>query len=47
MEEDSDLLEGDVKKSVVNGIPSIEFSERICQLLIKDMKTTMILKLMG
>ncbi|KAK5832891.1 hypothetical protein PVK06_016699 [Gossypium arboreum] len=45
--EDLDLLEGDIKKSIVNGIPSIEFSEKIQQILIKDMGTIMVLKLFG
>ncbi|MBA0721535.1 hypothetical protein Golax_009068 [Gossypium laxum] len=34
------LLEQDVKKSVVNGIPSIDFSERIYQLPEKEMATS-------
>ncbi|MBA0828305.1 hypothetical protein Goarm_012996 [Gossypium armourianum] len=36
VEDDFELLEGDTKKSFVNGIPSIEFSEMIHQNLIKD-----------
>ncbi|PPS03089.1 hypothetical protein GOBAR_AA17572 [Gossypium barbadense] len=38
------LLEQDVKKSVVNGIPSIDFSERIYLLLEKEMATSVELK---
>ncbi|MBA0816433.1 hypothetical protein Gohar_001098 [Gossypium harknessii] len=45
--EDFDLVEGDIQKSIVNGIPSLEFLDRIHQILIRDMKNTMILKLLG
>ncbi|MBA0845519.1 hypothetical protein Goarm_022752 [Gossypium armourianum] len=45
--ENFDFLEGDVKKIMVNGIPAIEFSERIQQILFKDMETTVVLKLLG
>ncbi|KAG8474118.1 hypothetical protein CXB51_033735 [Gossypium anomalum] len=41
------LLEGDVKKSVVNGIPVIELSDRVHKLLVKDMSTSVVLKLLG
>ncbi|MBA0566817.1 hypothetical protein Golob_011596 [Gossypium lobatum] len=41
------LLEQDVKKSVVNGIPSIDFSERIYQLPEKEMATSVVLKMLG
>lgn len=34
-------------RSFVIGIPSIKFSERINQLLIKDMSFTMMIKLLG
>ncbi|KAH1047473.1 hypothetical protein J1N35_038257 [Gossypium stocksii] len=46
-DEDLDLLEGDIKKLFVNGIFFIEFSERVQHILIKDMGTTIVLKLMG
>lgn len=46
-DEDLDMLEGDIKKLFVNGIFFFEFSERIQQILIKDMGTTVVLKLMG
>ncbi|KAH1091521.1 hypothetical protein J1N35_018778 [Gossypium stocksii] len=42
-----DFLEGDVKKTMVNGIPTIELLEYIQQILFKDMKTTVVLKLFG
>lgn len=45
--EDFDILERDIEKSFVNEIPSIEFSDRIHQILIRDMDNTVILKLLG
>ncbi|MBA0688577.1 hypothetical protein Goari_006353 [Gossypium aridum] len=47
VDDDFDFLEGDVKKSIVDGIPPIDFSERIHRQLIKDLKIIVILKLMG
>lgn len=44
---DFELLEGDIQKYVVNGTPSIEFSEMIHQIFIKDMENTMVLKIWG
>ncbi|PPD94500.1 hypothetical protein GOBAR_DD08477 [Gossypium barbadense] len=41
---DFSLLKGDVKKSVINGILAIDFSNRIQKLL---MSTSVILKLLG
>ncbi|PPR86185.1 hypothetical protein GOBAR_AA34507 [Gossypium barbadense] len=32
--EDLDILEGDIQKSIVNGVPAITFSDRIHQILI-------------
>ncbi|MBA0877292.1 hypothetical protein Goshw_024608 [Gossypium schwendimanii] len=40
--EDFEFTEGDIVKSNVNDIPTINFSERIRHLLVKDMDTTMI-----
>lgn len=34
VDDDFSLLEGDVKKLLVNGIPSIEFSKRVHKLLV-------------
>ncbi|PPS16480.1 hypothetical protein GOBAR_AA04074 [Gossypium barbadense] len=34
--EDFDILEGDINKSFINGIPSINFSDRVYQILIRD-----------
>ncbi|KAK5772954.1 hypothetical protein PVK06_049256 [Gossypium arboreum] len=45
--EDFELLDGDFYKSIVNGTPSIEFSKRINQILVKDMENTVVLKLLG
>ncbi|PPE02958.1 hypothetical protein GOBAR_DD00028 [Gossypium barbadense] len=46
-EEDFELLESDIVWSSINGIPSIHFSERVNQLLIKDMARTVVIKLLG
>ncbi|KAG8494117.1 hypothetical protein CXB51_011857 [Gossypium anomalum] len=46
-DEDLEFLEGDIHRSVVNGIPSIDFSERIQNILVKEMELTVILKLLG
>ncbi|MBA0843864.1 hypothetical protein Goarm_001015 [Gossypium armourianum] len=46
-EEDLELSEVDIVKSTVNGIPSINFSERVNQILIKDMAQTVGIKLLG
>ncbi|MBA0712682.1 hypothetical protein Golax_011764 [Gossypium laxum] len=40
MDDDFFLLDGDIKRSSVNGIPSIEFSDRVNQILIKNMATS-------
>ncbi|MBA0843111.1 hypothetical protein Goarm_000325 [Gossypium armourianum] len=45
--EDFEFLEGDVKKTIFNSIPAIEFSDCIQQILFKDMETMVILKLLG
>ncbi|PPD86998.1 hypothetical protein GOBAR_DD16071 [Gossypium barbadense] len=45
--DDLDILEGDIQKSFVNGIPSISFSDRIHKILIQGMDNTVILKLLG
>ncbi|MBA0688396.1 hypothetical protein Goari_006188, partial [Gossypium aridum] len=49
IDEDDDFafVEGVVMRSFVNGIPLIKFSERINQLLIKDMTYTIVTKLLG
>ncbi|MBA0635374.1 hypothetical protein Godav_005186 [Gossypium davidsonii] len=45
-ESDFELLEGDVNMSMVNGIPAISFSNRINDILFKEMELTIILKLL-
>ncbi|KAK5845658.1 hypothetical protein PVK06_001859 [Gossypium arboreum] len=47
MKEDFEVLEGDIQKTIINGIPSIKFSDRIRQILIQDMNNTVIFKLLG
>ncbi|PPS13624.1 hypothetical protein GOBAR_AA06953 [Gossypium barbadense] len=46
-DEDLEFLEGDIHRSMVNGIPAIDFSERIQQILYKEMEQTVVLKLLG
>ncbi|PPR92725.1 hypothetical protein GOBAR_AA27951 [Gossypium barbadense] len=41
------LLEGDVIRSTINGIPAIDFSDRVKQILYKEMEMTVVLKLLG
>lgn len=41
------FMDGDIQKTVVNGVPSITFSYRIHQILFQGMGNTMILKLLG
>ncbi|KAA3474118.1 GroES-like zinc-binding alcohol dehydrogenase family protein [Gossypium australe] len=45
--EEFELLEGEIQKSIINATPSIEFSNRIHQILIRDMENTVVLKLLG
>ncbi|KAH1090953.1 hypothetical protein J1N35_018210 [Gossypium stocksii] len=46
-ESDFELLEGDVSRSIVNGVQAIAFSDRIKDILFKEMELTVILKLLG
>ncbi|KAH1084179.1 hypothetical protein J1N35_023940 [Gossypium stocksii] len=46
-DEDIELTEDDVERSTINGIPSIKFSDRINQILIKHMEFTVVIKLLG
>lgn len=39
-------LEGNIHISIVNGIPTIDFSERIQKILFKEMELTIVLKLL-
>ncbi|MBA0702427.1 hypothetical protein Golax_023187 [Gossypium laxum] len=40
-------MDGDITRTLVNGIPVISFLERVNQLLIKDMATMVVLTLLG
>ncbi|MBA0787134.1 hypothetical protein Gotri_026777 [Gossypium trilobum] len=42
-----EFAKGDIKKSSINGIPSIVFSNRINQMLINDMALMVVIKLLG
>ncbi|KAH1091601.1 hypothetical protein J1N35_018858 [Gossypium stocksii] len=46
-DDDFVLLDGDIKRSSVNGVPSIEFSDRVDQILVKNMATSVVLKLLN
>ncbi|MBA0814392.1 hypothetical protein Gohar_020224 [Gossypium harknessii] len=47
VEDDFDFIEGDITRSIVNGIPSIIFSKRVQHFLGKDMANTIVIKLLG
>ncbi|MBA0750621.1 hypothetical protein Gogos_002027, partial [Gossypium gossypioides] len=47
IDEDMDFEEGDILRSTINGIPAIEFSDRVKKILVKDMETTVVVKLLG
>ncbi|XP_017620776.1 uncharacterized protein LOC108464989 [Gossypium arboreum] len=42
-----EILDGDMNTSMVNGISAIAFSERIKDILFKEMESTIVLKLLG
>ncbi|KAH1082384.1 hypothetical protein J1N35_022145 [Gossypium stocksii] len=42
-----ELLEGDVNTSIFDGIPAINFSDRVKEILFKEMELTVIVKLLG
>ncbi|XP_040967093.1 uncharacterized protein [Gossypium hirsutum] len=44
---DINLLADDVKVSIVNGIPAISFSDRVKEILYKEMELIVIIKLLG
>ncbi|KAA3472094.1 leucine-rich repeat receptor-like protein kinase PEPR2 [Gossypium australe] len=46
-DEEFEFLEGDIHRFVVNSVPAIDFSERIQQILYKEMELTVVLKLLG
>ncbi|KAK5794522.1 hypothetical protein PVK06_035753 [Gossypium arboreum] len=41
------LLEGDVIRPTINGIPRIDFSDKIKQILYKEIETIVVSKLLG
>lgn len=45
--EDFELREEDVRKDVVNGAPTIEFSNRVYAFIEENMSTTLVVKLLG
>ncbi|MBA0643792.1 hypothetical protein Goklo_028051 [Gossypium klotzschianum] len=45
-DDDFEFCEGDIRKSAINDISSIEFLERVHQFLIRDMSTMVVLKLL-
>ncbi|MBA0768058.1 hypothetical protein Gotri_016894, partial [Gossypium trilobum] len=45
--DDLDILDRDIQKTFVDGVPSISFSDRIHKILIQGMENTVILKLLG
>ncbi|KAK9028213.1 hypothetical protein V6N11_068023 [Hibiscus sabdariffa] len=46
-EDDFEILEGDVKRSVVDGIINIDFSTRVQDLAVKSLDRTIVVKLLG
>ncbi|MBA0590349.1 hypothetical protein Gorai_019060, partial [Gossypium raimondii] len=46
-DEDLEFLEGDIRMTTINGVPAINFFERIQKILVRVMATTMVVKLLG
>ncbi|PPD69021.1 hypothetical protein GOBAR_DD34099 [Gossypium barbadense] len=46
-DENFDLQKGDAKNEIVDGIPSITFSEKVHQFIAKRMSRRVIVKLLG
>ncbi|KAH1098402.1 hypothetical protein J1N35_015323 [Gossypium stocksii] len=44
---DFELLEGDVNTTIIDGVPAISFSDRIKNILFREMELTVIVKLLG
>ncbi|MBA0763329.1 hypothetical protein Gotri_012788 [Gossypium trilobum] len=44
---DLEFEDGDIRRSNLNGIPAIDFSDRITKILIKGIEFTMVVKLLG
>lgn len=47
VDDDLELREEDVRKEVVDGVPTIEFSNRVYALIEESMSTTLVVKLLG
>ncbi|KAK5770907.1 hypothetical protein PVK06_047064 [Gossypium arboreum] len=45
-DEDFELSTDDVERSILNGVPSINFSDRITQILVNHMQLTVVIKLL-
>lgn len=46
-EDDIEVLNGEIQTSTVNGTLSIDFLDRIFQILLKDMDNNVVIKLLG
>ncbi|MBA0861342.1 hypothetical protein Goshw_027009 [Gossypium schwendimanii] len=46
MEDDFDFMEGDITRSIVTSIPSIDFSKRVLLFLLHEMGTIVVIKLL-
>ncbi|MBA0561301.1 hypothetical protein Golob_018145, partial [Gossypium lobatum] len=46
MEDDFDFVEGDITRSIVTSIPSIDFSKRVLLFLLHEMGTIVVIKLL-
>ncbi|XP_017618098.1 uncharacterized protein LOC108462689 [Gossypium arboreum] len=44
---DFDLRADDVQTSIINGVPTINFSDRVKEILFKEMELTLVIKLLG
>ncbi|KAK5839836.1 hypothetical protein PVK06_008679 [Gossypium arboreum] len=42
-DEDFEFLDGDVMRSTINGVHVVNFSERVHQILVRDMATTVVM----
>ncbi|PPD71595.1 hypothetical protein GOBAR_DD31512 [Gossypium barbadense] len=47
VEDNFDFVEGDITRSMVTSIPSIDFSERVLLFLLQEMGTTVVIKILG
>ncbi|MBA0832896.1 hypothetical protein Goarm_017252, partial [Gossypium armourianum] len=47
VEDDFDFVEGDITRSIVNGIPLIDFSERVLHFLLQEIGIIVVIKLLG